>query len=182
MRHGFALMALLVPLAGCVVPPGGPGYGYAQPGYPAAEYGYPGYAYNNGSPSMYVEGASVPLIFYGGGWGYWDNGRHWHRAPEGIGRHLEERHPGGVGYRPWGGGGFGRSEGFRPEAPRAGGYQPGGNPWANRGGGQPQGGGFHPQAQGGGFRQQPTPQVQRAAVPASRPAPPERHRDDEHHR
>ena len=62
MRQSLALVALLLPLGGCVVPPGQPvayGYGgYPQPGYPqepgypqpaypgVAEYGYPGFAYN----------------------------------------------------------------------------------------------------------------------------------------
>ena len=137
MRRGLALAALLPLLAGCVVPPPGPvGYGYPQSGYPQSDYpqfgypqagypganygqpdyGYQGYAYNGGSPTLLVEGATVPLIFSGGGWGYWDRDRRWNRAPDHAWRHLEERHPGGAGYRPWGGGG-GAFIG-RPEAPR----------------------------------------------------------------
>ena len=79
MRIGFALAALLLPLGGCVVPGQPVGYGYAQP-----EYGYPGYAYNSGSPTLMVEGASVPLIYFGGSWGYYDGYRRFHRAPEGV--------------------------------------------------------------------------------------------------
>jgi hypothetical protein len=182
MRHGLALVALLLPLGGCVVPPQPVGYGYGypqggypQPGYPDQDAGYPDYAYNDGSPTLAVEGATVPLIFYGGGWGYWDGSHSWHRAPDRIGRQLDMRHPGGVGYRPYGGGQFGRPEGFRPGGEQAGfrpgGYQPGGgrpgggNPYANRPGG-PAPGGYRPQ---GG-----QPQVQRAA------ATPARHREDEH--
>jgi hypothetical protein len=181
MRHGLALVALLLPLGGCVVPPQpvGYGYGYPQPGYPDQDGGYPGYAYNDGSPTLAVEGATVPLIFYGGSWGYWDGSRNWHRAPDRIGRQLEMRHPGGVGYRPWGGGQFGRPGGFRPGEPggfRPGGYRPegrvggfpgGGNPYAGRPGGPGPGGGYRP----GG-----APQAQRASAPAA----PARHRTDEH--
>jgi hypothetical protein len=205
MLQRLALAALLLPLTGCVVPPQpvGYGYGYPQPGYPGTDYAYPGYAYNDGSPTIAVEGATLPLIFYGGGWGYWDGYHRWHRAPEGLDRHLNQRFPGGAGYRPWGGGQIGRSEGFRPEGFREGsrvggypaggspgGFRPGGpfpgggappggnhggNPWANHAGGPPAGGGFRPQGQ---------PPVQRAAVPAAgRPSapPPERHRQDDHH-
>lgn len=155
MRYGLTVVALLVPLSGCVVPPEPVGYGYGYPGpgvavpYAQPDYGYPGYSYNDGSPTLFVGGATVPLIFYGGSWGYWDQGRRWHRAPDRIERQLEQRHPGGVGYRPWGGGQFGR-----PEGPRFGG-QPGGSPWVNRPDSQPPGGGFRQGGPppGGGFRQ-----------------------------
>ena len=209
MRHGLALVALLLPLSGCVVPPQpvGYGYGYQEQGYPGGDYNYPGYSYNDGSPTLVVEGAPMPLIYFGGAWGYYDGARRWHRAPDGVDRHLAQRFPGGAGYRPWGGG-FGRPEGFRregfrpegfrqqgyrpegmrpegfrpdagrpwqgrPEGPRAGGYQPGGNPYANRPGGPGPGPG--PIGVGGRFQ----PQVQRANVPESRPAPQERHRNDD---
>jgi hypothetical protein len=185
MRHGLALVALLLPLTGCVVPaqPVGYGYGgypqpgYPQPGYPGGEYGYPGFAYSDGSPTLAVDGAILPLIFLGGGWGYYDSYHRWHRAPEGVERHLNQRFPGGAGYRPWGGGQAGRPtglrpEGFRPEAPRPGGYPPGGNQGAYRPAGPSP----------GGVRQPPV-QVQRAATPQPRPAAPapQRHREDEHH-
>jgi len=111
LAYRFALAALLLPLGGCVVPPGG-GYGYpaaySQPGYPAAypqpQYGYPGYAYNDGAPTYYVDGATVPLLYLNGGWGYWDGYHRWHGAPPEVWRHLDERHPGGVGLRPVPGG------------------------------------------------------------------------------
>src|SRR5271165_5286385 len=180
MRHRLALVALLLPLASCVVPPQPAGYGYyapgaypsgaypsgaypsgaypsgaypsagySQPGYPGAypqpDYGYPGFAYYDDSPTLFVEGAAVPLIFFGGGWGYYDHERRWHRAPEGVERHLSQRFPGGAGYRPWNGGRIGRpeggqAEGRRPEESRVGGYPTGGAPWANRAAGSPPGG------------------------------------------
>ena len=183
MRRGLALTALLLPLAGCVVPPQPVGYGYGAypaPGY-AADYAYPGYAYNSGSPTYFEGGVTWPLIFYGGSWGYWDGYHRWHRAPEGIGRHLEGRHPGGVGYRPWGGGQFGRPEGPRfggpggfgerfegprSEGPRFDGRRfegprnegprygvgPGGYPGARPEGGFGGPGGFHPGAPPPAFR------------------------------
>ena len=209
MRHRFALMALLLPLGGCVVPPDQVGYGYGypgaypQPGYPAAypqpDYGYPGFSYYDGSPTLAIEGATVPLIFYGGGWGYWDNGRRWHRAPEGVERHLDQRFPGGAGYRAWGGGPVGH-----PEGPRVGAYQ-GGNPWAGRPGGPapgapPPGGGWQgrsggPPPGGGGFAGRPAGPPAGGPPPAA-PAPrnplaaavgrvatppPAGHRQDDHH-
>ena len=83
MRTGLVLTALLLPplllpLGGCVVPPdqayyapagyGYPGYAYGAPGYAYSGYAggdvYPGYAYNGGgSPTLAIEGATVPLIF-----------------------------------------------------------------------------------------------------------------------
>jgi hypothetical protein len=128
MRHRFALAALLLPLAGCVVPPPQPGpppppYGYAPPG-PApygADFSYPGYSYIDGSPVYVVGGVTWPLVFYGGGWGYWDGYHRWHGAPGPVGRYLGGRFPGGAGYHPYGGGQWGRPGGaFR------GAYGPGG--------------------------------------------------------
>jgi|HubBroStandDraft_1064217.scaffolds.fasta_scaffold65304_2 hypothetical protein len=149
MGYRLAVAALLLPLAGCVVaPPPGPGPypppgayppppgPYGQPGYPPPdamqEPVYPGYAYNNGSPTLVVEGVTWPLIFWGGAWGYWDGFHHWHGAPGPIGGWLNRRHPGGVGYHPYGGGQFGRPVGFRGAYGPAGGYH-GGAP----GGGRP---------------------------------------------
>ena len=156
MRLGLMAAALILPLAGCVVQPSGSaGYGYqassytaagssypgAYPGayegtypgdYQAADSGYSGYNYNDGAPSMIVQGASVPLLFYGGGWGYWDGSRRWHRAPQYVYRHLEERHPGGYGFRGGGQGYYGRSAGpgyggviSRPDFRQYGGVPPG---------------------------------------------------------
>jgi hypothetical protein len=164
MRFRLAFAAMVLPLAGCVVPPPGPPpYGYPQPGYPGPyaqqEAPYPGYFYNGGSPYFVEGGISFPLIFYGGGWGYWDGYHHWHGAPDAIRRDLDRRHPGGVGYRPYGGG-FGGPRGLRPEGGRPGGYPVG----AGRPGGPP------------GAR----PQVQRAAAPANRAPAPQRHREEEH--
>ncbi len=208
MRHGLALAALLLPLSACVVAPPPPpayGYGYPPPGYPVPDAGYSGYAYNDGSPTMIVEGAPMPLIFYGGSWGYWDSGRHWHAAPEGIDRNLRQRYPGGVGYHPAGGPG---PYGGPPGGPRVGAYPGGGNPYAGhqggpyggpggepRVGGYPPGGGNpyagHPGGpyggpggappSGPGYRPQGQPPVQHAAAPApARPAP-ERHRENDNH-
>ena len=139
MRRTIMLAAplLLMGLSGCVAPPppgvygypgaySQPGYpaAYAQPGYPVAPYAdagdiYPGYNYNAGAPSIVVEGASVPLIYYGGSWGYYDGYRRFHRAPESVWRHLETRHPGGYGVRP-----YAASAYPRPDGPRFGGERP----------------------------------------------------------
>jgi len=147
MRSGLALAALLLPLSACYVPqPGPPAYaqpGYPPPGYPPQGYPpqgyapqgypppagydaygniYPGYNYNNGDPTLFVEGAAVPLIFFGGGWGYWDSRHNWHRAPDAVGRHLDQERDAGR-FRPRGGEGFGqpRPEGRPPGAPASGG-------------------------------------------------------------
>lgn len=147
MRRVLPLAALLLPLCGCYVPATDAGYGYAQPGYPPpAGYGYPpptdaygnaypGYSEYNGVPSMMEGGAAMPLVMFGGEWGFYDSGRRWHRAPEGISRHMEEHrggdfHPNGAPHgqefgqprqegHP-GGGRFGGQAAFRPaEPPRA---------------------------------------------------------------
>ncbi len=115
MRHGLALMALLLPLAGCVVPPGG----YGDDG------GYPGYSYNGGSPSYVVGGVRQPLVYYGGSWGYYDSNRRFQRAPDNVHRHLETRHPaGGGGYRPFFGGGYSRPAETPHYGTTSGGYRP----------------------------------------------------------
>lgn len=168
MRYRLAFAAMLLPLAGCVVPPPGPYAAYPQPGYPTPypqpEFAYPGYAYNDGSPTLVVEGVTWPLIFYGGGWGYWDGYHRWHGAPGPVGNWLNARHPGGVGYHPWGGGPYGRPGGGYPGGAR--GYY--GPPGGNRAGGPP--GGFRPAAAGPGRGQAPARPAQRGS---------EKH--DEHH-
>ena len=129
MRLHLAFAALMLPLAGCVVAPANP---YYAPAFVApAEFGYPGYAYNGGSPTLVVGGATWPLIFYGGGWGYWDGYHRWHRAPDAVWRHLDQRHPGGAGYRAFGGGGYGRPGG--PVLGGRAGYRPGAGAYAPRG-------------------------------------------------
>lgn len=116
MRSPLAFAVLLLPLAGCVVAPAGPYY--ARPVAPApVAVIYPGYSYNDGSPTLIVEGVTFPLIFYGGGWGYWDRFHRWHRAPEAVWNHLMRLHPGGAGYRPWRGGPFAGGRGGRVAAP-----------------------------------------------------------------
>lgn len=60
---------------------------YAQSPYTA----YPGYSDNGGAPTIIEGGAVMPLVLFGGEWGYHDSERRWHRAPEGVSRHLEER-------------------------------------------------------------------------------------------
>ena len=42
----------------------------------------------------------MPLVMFGGEWGFYDSGRRWHRAPEGISRHMEERRGGGGQFHP----------------------------------------------------------------------------------
>jgi hypothetical protein len=171
MRHRLALAALLLPLAGCVVPPPGPAmYPYAQPGYGAPgpyaqqDFSYPGYAYNDGSPTYVEGGVTWPLIFYGGGWGYWDGFHRWHGAPGPVGNWLGARHPGGVGYRPFGGGQWGRPGGW------------GGRAYGPAGGGGP---GFRPGGGGPGFRSGGAPGV-RPASGGGRPAAAPSHQRDEH--
>ena len=166
MHHRLAFAALLLPLAGCVVappPPGPPPYGYSQPAaiYPPQDFAYPGYAYNDGSPTLVIEGVTWPLIFWGGGWGYWDGYHRWRGAPGPVGGFLSRRFPGGTGYRPYGGGLYGRPLGFRGGP---GGYY-----------GPPAGG--RPVVGGGGMR--PGAPVGRP-VAASRAAAPQRHREQGH--
>lgn len=175
MRRGLWLAALLPMLSGCYIPPDNGGYGYAQPGYPPGGYGqpeyaqpgygqpaydpyaaYPGYSEYNGVPSLMESGAPVPLVLFGGEWGYRDSERRWHRAPEGISRHMEERQRGG-------------GEFHRDEGPRGGGFgQPRqeGRPGGERFGGPAA---FRPAEQ-----QRSMPQaapVHAAPPPAAAPAP-----------
>jgi hypothetical protein len=174
MRHRLAIAAMLLPLAGCVVPPQAP-YAYAQAypqpypqqAYPAAyghtDLSYPGYGYIDGSPTIAADGGTWPLIFYGGAWGYWDGYHSWHRAPDQVWHHLESRYPGGAGYRPWNGGGGGTA-------------WHGGSP----GGAPPIGappGAFHPGP--GGVQRVATPPPGRPASTPTHP-PSNGHKDDHH--
>jgi len=198
MRRQLALMALLLPLSGCVVPPDqfGYGYGYPSPGYagvyPQPGYEYSGSPYYDGSPTMAVEGSNVPLIFYGGSWGYWDRGHSWHHAPDNVSHNLNQRYP-GSGFHPGApppGGGFGG----RPP----GGPPPGGGFVGRPVGGPPPGGGFVGRPAGGpppggGFAGRPPGVAPPGApAPAARPPiaaavgrpggpPPSGHQRDEHH-
>jgi hypothetical protein len=199
MRRQLALMALLLPLSGCVVPPDqvGYGYGYPSPGYagvyPQPGYEYSGSPYYDGSPTMAVEGSNVPLIFYGGSWGYWDRGHSWHHAPDNVSHNLNQRYPGGSGFHPGApppGGGFG---GRPPSGP-----PPGGGFVGRPVGGPPPGGGFVGRPAGGpppggGFAGRPPGVAPPGApAPAARPPiaaavgrpggpPPSGHQRDEHH-
>src|SRR5258708_878251 len=160
MRSPIALMALLLPLSGCVVPPDqvGYGYGYAPTGYPGAyaqpDSGYPGYSYYDGSPTLAVEGATVPLIFYGGNWGYWDRGHNWHHAPDNVAHNMNQRYPGGSG---WGG-----NPAFHPQ----GGPPPGGGFVGHAPGGPPPGAAFVGHAPGA-----PPPRPGFAGHPQAPPPP-----------
>jgi hypothetical protein len=215
MRYRFALMAMVLPVTGCYAPPPPPygAYGYPQPaypqpgypqplypspGYPSADFSYPGFAYYEGSPTIAVGGAVLPLIFLGGAWGYYDRDHSFHRAPDSVAHHLEGRYPGGSGYRPWAGpagrpGGFagtGYPGGFHPNGPPAGGPPPAGPPPGGQrpGGVPPAAAGFFPRpVQSGG---QPPPNAYRpTGTPpggGSHPAhaqqqQPQRHRDDRNH-
>ena len=156
MRLGFAIVALMLPLAGCVAPPDG-GYGgygsygsYGSYGGYGSDYSYPGYSYNSGSPTYVVEGVHQPLIHYGGYWGYYDRYRRFQRAPDGLHRHLESRQPHGGGYRAYSGG-YARPA---QTAPYYGGYQ----------------GGYRPAAP---VYRQPVAPVYRQAAPQPRVAAPQ---------
>jgi hypothetical protein len=167
--------------------PGYPPPGYGQPGYPPPGYNpaeypvagpydpngtiYPGYSDNGGSPTLFVDGAVVPLILFGGGWGYYDTHHDFHRAPDAVSRHLEQQraaggfHPGSGGFAPPGAGG-------RP-APPPGGFHP-----ASGGFAQPRPEGRPPQAaeaNRGQFSshpgEQPHPAATSAASPRATPPP-----------
>jgi hypothetical protein len=135
MRRDLVLAALLLPLSGCYVTQPGPGYvqpgygyaqpgypptggyGYAQPAYPPAAYDaygnvYPGYSDNDGAPTLFVDGAVMPLVLFGGGWGYYDGQHNWHRAPDAVSHHLEQQRAAGGTFHPGGAGGYPQA---RPE-------------------------------------------------------------------
>jgi hypothetical protein len=46
----------------------------------------------------------MPLIFLGGGWGYYDAGHNWHHAPDSVSRHLEQQRASGATFRTGGAG------------------------------------------------------------------------------
>ncbi len=124
MHFSRALAVVLLPLAGCVVAPEqvGYGYGYQTAPEPVAAYVpepevYPGYNYNQGTPTIVVEGAAVPLVYYSGSWGYYNQRRQWRRAPEPVWRHLEQRYPAGAGFH------HGQVRPQRPPNARPAGYQ-----------------------------------------------------------
>ena len=152
MGQKIWLAAFILPLSGCYVPPSGPAYapqpGYGSPGYGygAPAYGSPGYpppydpyssySYDNGAPAIVEGGVSVPLVLFGGQWGYYDHDRHFHRAPDNVGRDIENRRasgnfrpnpglPGGGGPQPWHGQPNGQAA-FHPGGPPPG--QPSGPP------------------------------------------------------
>lgn len=111
MGRKIWLAAVILPLSGCYVPPSGPAYapqpGYGSPGYGygygAPAYGSPGYdpyssySYDNGEPAIVEGGVSVPLVLFGGEWGYYDHDRHFHRAPDSVSRDIENRRAFGNG-------------------------------------------------------------------------------------
>jgi hypothetical protein len=82
------MSGLLLPLAGCYVPPGQP--------YP---YGYSADDDNGAAPYTYYGGAQVPLIFHGGSWGFYDRDRQFHRTPPPAGRNAQTHRPEGGGGR-----------------------------------------------------------------------------------
>jgi endonuclease YncB( thermonuclease family) len=69
----------------------------------AGDDGADGIVYVGGEPTAVIDGVSEFLV-YGGdaGWGYYDQGHHWHDAPDQYRRHLEHFHPGGHGLRGYG--------------------------------------------------------------------------------
>jgi hypothetical protein len=176
-------------------PPGYPPSGYPSSGYPPSGYppptyegytavpadpyggGYPGYSYNDGAPTFLDAGVTVPLVFFGGAWGYYDHAHHWHRAPDRVARDLDARRSGGAWHQ-----GGGDSVHFNPAGqPRPG--QPGGQaafhpppqavpgngPGGDRGGGPHWTPAAQPQPSAGPHWQQPAP----AAAPhVAAPAPP----------
>ncbi len=188
MRGHVVLAALLLPLSGCYVAPQGPAYvqpgypaGYVQPGYASGPYDaygsdYPGYSYTDGSPTRFVDGSVMPLVMFGGSWGYYDRGHSWHRAPDALSHRLEQQRAMGGPFRP-NGGGFQQG---RPEGrPGGGGFsQP--RPEGRPAGGLGQPGPFGRPAPGGEqFHGQPA--FRPTAAPAApRPAPPREEHNQGH--
>lgn len=107
MRRAILTSLLMLPLAACYVEPPAPmGYGYPPPppaGYPPPAYpyaAYPGYSYNDGAPIIYEGGIPIPLMFFGGVWGWYDSGHVWHAAPAGVIRDLNARRAAGAQFHP----------------------------------------------------------------------------------
>lgn len=162
--------------------PGYPPPGYPQPAYPAGAYDqygniYPGYSDNGGDPTLLVDGAVMPLILFGGGWGYWDSRHNWHRAPDAVSHHLEQQRAAGGGFHSDGGGFHSGGGGFAQPRPQ-GGPPPGAQPQGT----SPQGAGpsrgqtfFHPTDQGrpaAAVAAAPAPAPVRPAAPPPAPARP----------
>ena len=57
----------------------------------------------------------MPLIFFDGGWGYYDHHHEWHRAPDAIGHHLDQQRAAG-GFHPGGAPGYAQPGGRPPGA------------------------------------------------------------------
>jgi hypothetical protein len=136
MRRGVWL--LILPLCGCYAAQPGVGYApqpaygygspaYVSPGYPPAYDPYSGYSYNDGAPEIIEGGVSIPLVLFGGQWGYYDRDRHFHRAPDNVRRDIESHRGygnfrpnpgprGGGGPQPWHGQPNGQAA-FRPAGP-----------------------------------------------------------------
>jgi len=104
MGRILLLATVLLPVGSAYAQP------YPPPGYPLPlpfpmvvvdPFGslYPGYAYNDGAPTLLIDGILFPLIFLGDEWGYYDPYHVWHRAPDAVYRHLEERRRAGVAFR-----------------------------------------------------------------------------------
>lgn len=165
-------------------PPGYPPSGYPPPGYDPYGNVYPGYSDNGGNPTLLVAGAAVPLVLFGGGWGYWDTHHNWHSAPDAVQRHLVQQQAAGGFHAVPGGTPQPRPQGRPP--PAAGGqtfFHANTPPPAAPGGGQTF---FHantpppPAAPNGQTFFHGTEQPHPGPAAASRPAPPAPPPHEEH--
>src|ERR1700761_1306475 len=152
MRQRLWILSLVLPICGCYVPQPAPvyapqAYPASPPGYPPPPPPYPGYSYNDGAPTIIEGGVAVPLVFFGGEWGFYDHDHHWHRAPDAVYRDLDRRRSQGPSFH---------AGAFSP--PAAG--RPGWHPPPGHGGPEPNHGGPPPP----GYRPQPV-----AVHPASPP-------------
>ncbi len=121
MRYSPVFAVMFLPLAGCVVASDQGGYGYPTARYQTSGYVeeqeiYPGYHYNDGAPTIIVEGAPLPLTTYRGSWGYYDRRQRWQPAPEPVWRHIEQRQQGNPNMR------MGNAQPYRPPPPPPAGY------------------------------------------------------------